>query len=254
MLQVSGVTVKHAGLAVVSGASLDVHPGEIVALVGGNGAGKTSLARAIIGLSKVEGGRIEVVRDGVVERLDGRPTWAIVRRGIVYVPETRPVFETLSVEENLAVVFSSVRLRAPERPRLLGSTYEQFPLFSDRRRQRAGTLSGGQKRMLAIARALLLLDAIEAAGGAGGDHFNLLILDEPTHGLHPRTVDVVRELLARINSRGVSMMIVEQMVPFALSLARRGFVMRHGEVVASGGADQLLRDPRLTELYLGAAA
>jgi branched-chain amino acid transport system ATP-binding protein len=254
MLRADSVTVKYGELAVVHNASLEIHPSEIVALVGGNGAGKTSLARAIVGLSKAHSGHIEILSDGATERLDGKPTWSIARDGIIYVPETKPVFEQLLVEENLKLVFASVALSRQRRGELLTKIYDSFPLFSERRTQLAGTLSGGQKKMLAIAKALLFMGALDAMSPDGASRFKLLLLDEPTHGLHPTAISMIGELLRQVNSKGVSILIIEQMVPFALSLATRGYLMRHGEIVTSGSASELLNNPGLTDLYLGVSS
>jgi branched-chain amino acid transport system ATP-binding protein len=253
MLNVSNLNVKHGELAVVNNVSLQIHTSEIVAVVGGNGAGKTSLARAIVGLSRAHGGSIEITRDKAIERLNGKPTWAIARKGVVYVPETKPVFERLTVEENLTLGFPNAKLGRETRGALLARIYDKFPLFVDRRVQVAGTLSGGQKRMLAIAKALLFMDALDATGSHGSNYFKLLILDEPTHGLHPNAIKTIGELLRQVNHKGLAILIIEQMVPFALSLATRGYLMRHGEVITSGSANELLHNPGLTELYLGAS-
>lgn len=252
MLNVSKLNVKRGELTVVSNVSLQVYASEIVALVGGNGAGKTSLARAIVGLSRAHGGSIEITRNQTVERLNEKPTWAISREGVVYVPETKPVFERLTVEENLTLVFANAKLDRETRGALLAKHYDNFPLFVDRRVQVAGTLSGGQKRMLAIARALLFMDALDATGSHGSNGFKLIILDEPTHGLHPSAVKTIGRLLRQVNDKGLAILIIEQMVPFALSLATRGYLMRHGEIITSGSAGELLHNPGLTELYLGA--
>jgi branched-chain amino acid transport system ATP-binding protein len=205
-------------------------------------------------LSKAQSGRIEILRDGATERLNGKPTWAIAREGIIYVPETKPVFEQLSVEENLKLVFAAVALSRQRRRELRTRIYDSFPVFSERRTQLAGTLSGGQKRMLSIAKALLFMDALDARNPERVIRFKLLLLDEPTHGLHPTAVSKISELLREVNSQGVSILIIEQMVPFALSLATRGYLMRHGEIVTSGSASELLNMPALTELYLGVAS
>ena len=254
MLKVTKLTARHNELPVVFNASLEVLGSEIVALVGGNGAGKTSLAQCIVGLTKPHSGQVEIFHNNSNEDLVGKPTWAIARDGIIYVPETKPVFEQLSVEENLRIVFSAIRLNRRQRKELLTRNRDRFPLFFDRRSQLAGTLSGGQKRILAVSRALLFMDSLDMINPNRQDRFRLLILDEPTHGLHPKSVTVIREFLTQVNAKGVSILIIEQMVPFALGLAARGYLMRHGEIVASGDSRDLLTNPGLTELYLGATS
>jgi branched-chain amino acid transport system ATP-binding protein len=223
---------------------------EIIAIVGANGAGKTSLARSIVGLSVITSGRI-VVSNGRTQSLNGKPTWAIAREGIVYVPETKPVFDQLTVEQNLKLSFGSFRITAAQRRDLLSRTYEKVPRLLERRKQIAGTLSGGEKRILAISKALLFMESLGMTKAGSGDILKLLILDEPTHGLHPNSISVIDKLLREVNASGVSILIVEQMVTFALSLAHRGYLMRHGEIVAQGDAKQLLSDSQLKELYLG---
>lgn len=250
MLRVENITVRYGELSVVHDASLEVGVAEIVALVGANGAGKTSLARSMVGLSAITSGRV-ILSNSKTESLNGKPTWAIARKGILYVPETKPVFDQLTVEENLKLSFASFSLPAGQRHNLLSRTYEKSSRLSERRKQVAGTLSGGEKRILAISKALLFIDSLRATHAKSEDVAKLLILDEPTHGLHPNSISAIDELLREVNSNGVSILIVEQMVTFALSLAHRGYLMRRGEIVAQGNAKQLISDSRLRELYLG---
>lgn len=250
MLKVSNLTVKYDTLPVLTDVSLEVRPGEIIALVGGNGAGKTSVAKAIVGLIKPTYGHIEIFSSEVVRNLIGKPGWAIARMGILYVPEAKAVFEHLSVEENLRVVFTSVRMNRSARKQRIEQIYSDFPLLQERSGQLAGTLSGGQKKVLAIARALMFMNSLDLSSN-GFEHFRLLILDEPTHGLHPANINIIGGLLRQLNTQGISILIVEQMATFALKISNRGYLMRQGSIVAEGDSEDLLRNPELTDLYLG---
>ena len=250
MLRINKLTVKYGNLLAVKGATIHVGASEIVAVVGPNGAGKTSLAKGIVGLTSASG-EVSVEGDSGYERLNGRPAWAIARAGILYVPETRIAFDTLSVEDNLKIALSAFRVSSQLQQRAFRSIWEKFPLIRDRSRQRAGTLSGGEKRTLAIARAVLLMDILDALNHRSSSHFRLLILDEPTHGLHPASVTCLTQLLTDLNRAGISILLVEQMASFALGTSSRGYLMREGEVILEGASDQLLKNPDLADLYLG---
>ncbi len=230
---------------------LDIGPAEIVALVGANGAGKTTVARSIVGLTKSYTGSIEIRSRGSVQSLSGRPAWSIARGGILFVPETKPVFEKLTVEDNLRTVFSSLCLTTEVRKALLQQTYDDFPRLLNRPTQIAGTLSGGQKRMLAIARASLMLTGLNGGESEGNEHFKLLILDEPTHGLDPAAIGFIQKLLTKLTAKGISILLVEQMATFALGVSDRGYVMQRGSVLASGKSDELLKNSALRDLYFG---
>jgi branched-chain amino acid transport system ATP-binding protein len=240
-------------LTAVSDVSLEIQPGEIVALVGANGAGKTSVGKTICGLVKLAAGKIEISRDGSTIDLTRLPSWAIARAGIVYVPESNPVFADLTVGENLQVAFSPLGLKSDARRRHLEQVLEIFPAVKERLFQKAGTLSGGQRRSLSLAKAVLFTNALTEAKSGGNPNFKLLILDEPTHGLHPAAIATVGEILRDLNAAGLNILIIEQMASFALNLAHRGYLMKRGSIAAAGDANELRNNPALAGLYLAFA-
>jgi branched-chain amino acid transport system ATP-binding protein len=226
----------HAGygdVAVLRGVSLDVAPGEIVALVGANGAGKTTTLRAVSGLLRPTGGTVRF--DG--ERIDGRPPHEIVARGLLQVPEGRKIFPSLTVDENLAL---GAYRRGPrgERPAALARVHALFPVLAGRRRQAAGTLSGGEQQMLAIGRSLM-------------GRPRLLLLDEPSLGLAPLVVDRIFEAIRAINAEGIAVLLVEQNVQRSLAIAHRAFVLEQGRVVLAGPGRELLAREEVRTAYLG---
>jgi branched-chain amino acid transport system ATP-binding protein len=252
MLRLNNVTIKYGPAIAVRGASLEVGSSETVALIGPNGAGKTTIALAIAGLLRPSSGEIEVRTPGRLRSLIGEPAWAVARSGIAYVPEKKSVFERLSVEENLMVAFAAVPVRgARVRADLLSRIYEEFPLLRERVAQHAGTLSGGQRKMLAIARALLFVRVAKAECGARSGDFSLIMIDEPTSGLHPSAVRMVHDVIGRLNESGLAVLIIEQVAAFALGLSTRSYLMRGGEIVASGQSGEMLSNPNLSGLYLG---
>jgi branched-chain amino acid transport system ATP-binding protein len=223
-------------MLVLRGVSLTVPPGKIVALLGANGAGKTSLLRAVSGLLDVHDG--EVTKGSVT--LDDRPIHrlrpsAVVRRGVTQVMEGRRIFAELTVEENL-------RLGAHTRPRHMGEALERmyglFPVLATRRRGIAGYLSGGEQQMLAMGRALM-------------SEPRYLLLDEPSLGLAPRLVEQVRDMIVDINRAGTAVLLVEQNATMALSIAEHGYVLETGKVVLDSPAADLLADTDIREFYLG---
>ncbi len=220
------------GMPIVHDGSLDVAKGEIVAVIGPNGAGKSTLLKAIAGLVLFEGG--SVVHAG--QDVSGRPAHEMVRWGIGFVPQTGNVFTTLSIHENLVVGGATLpRGVLAER---LGRIYAQFPVLAQRRSAPARVLSGGQRQMLAIARALMTDPG-------------LLMLDEPTAGLAPRVVGEVFDDLRRLAASGVAVLMVEQNARAALRIADRGVVLVEGRVFAAGWATDLLADTRIGEAFLG---
>ena len=225
-------------ILVLRGVSLDVPQGGIVALLGANGAGKTTVLRAITGLLPLHRGRITkgtISLDGAAIHAQSAP--AIVRRGLAQVMEGRRIFADLSVEENLR----SGGFTCPDRAALaagLDRAYALFPQLVERRKQLAGYLSGGEQQMLAIARALMSSPRI-------------LLLDEPSLGLAPKIVAQIRELILRINSEGTAVLLVEQNAAMALSIAHTGYVMEHGKIVRDGTASELVADKDVQEFYLG---
>jgi branched-chain amino acid transport system ATP-binding protein len=213
--------------------SLEVRTGEIVTLIGSNGAGKTTTLRAICGLLPLRGGRVEL--DGA--SVGGLPPSAVVAGGIAHVPEGRQLFPSMTVLENL-----ELGARTPESRRrhteTLDRVFALFPRLAERRRQLAGTLSGGEQQMTAIGRALMARP-------------RLLMLDEPSLGLAPVVVTAIFENLRAINADGVTVLLVEQNVLRALRLAHRGYVLENGTIVLEGPAERLLADERIKRAYLG---
>ncbi len=223
------------------GVSLTVPDGAIVALLGANGAGKSTTLRAISGLLDVHEGEItkgHITLQG--KRIDGKHPWEIVSAGITQVMEGRRIFAELTVDENL-VAGSFTNQSKAETKEAYGRVIDLFPLLAARRRQVAGYLSGGEQQMLAIGRALM-------------SHPKLLILDEPSLGLAPLLVQQIREIIVDINAQGTSVLLVEQNATMALSIARHGYVMETGRVVMDGPADRLLKDEDVKEFYLGLGA
>lgn len=232
LLRTETLTATYGAGPVLHGLSVEVDAGEQVAVVGANGAGKTTLLRAICGMCSTTGA---VILDG--DEVSGAGPRTMMRRGVAHVPQGRGTFPDLTVEENL-------RLGGFRRPRKevnadLGEWYEVFPRLGERRHQAAGTLSGGEQQMLAIARGLI-------------GRPRLLLLDEPSLGLAPIVVDLVFETLERLASElRIAMLIVEQNTVAALSFAQRGYVLEAGEVVAAASSPELLADDSIRRAYLG---
>jgi branched-chain amino acid transport system ATP-binding protein len=235
LLEIRRLEVRYGGIRAVKGVDLEIADGELVCLIGANGAGKSSTLRAISGLVPTAPGTIRFGgRD-----LAGIPAFARSRAGLVMVPEGRGVFAQLSVEENLAMgAYARADTGvASDRARV----FELFPRLAERRRQTAGTLSGGEQQMLAIGRALM-------------SRPKLLALDEPSMGLAPIAAQKILQVIRDINNTGVTVLLVEQNARSALALAHRAYVMESGEITLSGEARALLADPRVREAYLGEAA
>ena len=235
LLQVADLGVRYGQRRALDGVSLTVGAGEIVTLLGANGSGKSTTLRAISGLVRPAAGTLRFQgRD--LARLSAD---AVVAAGIGHVPEGREVFGEFTVLENLQVGAHTVSARdVPER---LEAAFALFPVLRERRRQRAGTLSGGEQQMLAMARALMTRPA-------------LLLLDEPSLGLAPRLVREIFAVIRRVNAGGVAVLLVEQNARAALALAARGYVLETGRVVAAGRSADLAVDPRIRAAYLGLAA
>jgi neutral amino acid transport system ATP-binding protein len=233
LLVTEGVTAGYAPeVDVLNGVDLTVAAGEIVTVVGPNGAGKSTLIKTIFGLLRPRQGRI-LLRG---ENIAGEKPHAITRRGMGYVPQLDNIFPSMSVEENLQM--GGVALQRGEVKARTGAMYELFPLLGERRRQTAGTLSGGERQMLAMAR--VLMPAPE-----------LLLLDEPSAGLAPNLVDAIFEKIAEINRTGVTVLIVEQNARRALAMSDRGYVLDLGQNRFEGRGPEILDDPTVAELYLG---
>jgi ABC-type branched-subunit amino acid transport system ATPase component len=228
-LDVRGLAVRYGALAVLHDVSLEVRPAEIVAVVGPNGAGKTSLLKTIAGVLSPAAGTIEF--DG--RPIGGLPAWRVVRHGLALVPEGRRIFADQTVRDNLVLGATS---RA--RPDRLADVLARFPVLGDRLDGLAGTLSGGQQQMLAIARGLMAAP-------------RLLMLDEPSHGLAPRLVAEVFAAVRALRETGVGVLLVEQLAPAALGIADRAYVLERGRIAASGDASALRADPRVVAIYLG---
>jgi len=228
LLEVEDLRVRYGAVEAVHGVSFTVNGGEVTALIGANGAGKSSTLAAISGLVATQG-RIRF--DG--RDIAGAPPHVIVRAGVVHVPEGREVLAQMTVEENLLM-----GLRRRDRAEL-ASAYERFPILRERRSLLAGTLSGGEQQMLAIARALLARPRV-------------LLLDEPSLGLAPLVVKRVFETLADLKAQGVTMLLVEQNALRALHLAERAYVMELGRIVMRGTGQELSRDEAVARTYLGA--
>jgi len=233
LLELRGVDVFHGDLPALRDVSVRVEAGEILSVVGANGAGKTTMLRTISGLLRPRAGEI-VMEDA---RLDRLPCHAVVERGVVQVPEGRKIFPSLTVLENLELGSYTAPARA-ERRRSLERVFALFPILSERRRQAAGTLSGGQQQMLAIGRALMALPRI-------------LMLDEPSLGLAPLVVQEIFGIIAEINRAGTTILLVEQNTRQALALAGRGYVLENGRVALVGRGSELLDNEHVRRAYLG---
>ena len=234
MLKLDGVVAGYDDVTCLHGVSLEVRRGEIVTLIGANGAGKSTTLKTVSGLLAPRAGIIEF--DG--QPIAGRSPDAIVALGLVQVPEGRRVFPELSVEENLRVGAYLVANRAKVRD-MLADVYARFPRLAERRRQLAGTLSGGEQQMLAFGRAMMAQP-------------KLLMLDEPSLGLAPRMVDEVMRSIRMFRESGVTIFLVEQNANLALRLADRAYVMETGQITMTGSGAQLLADARVRASYLGA--
>ncbi|CNG23649.1 amino acid/amide ABC transporter ATP-binding protein 2%2C HAAT family [Mycobacterium tuberculosis] len=240
VLAAEGLTVQYgSSTTALKGVGVRVGQGEVVAILGSNGAGKSSLLRTVSGVLTPHGGRVvagSVLHRGT--RLGARSADKRVRRGIVQVPEGRQIFATLTVEENLRIGGHARRGARAELRRGLDRAFDTFPILSERRAQPAGLLSGGEQQMLALGRAMM----------ADPD---LLLLDEPSLGLAPRIVDQVSQIIRDINAGGTSVVIVEQNAHVALELADRAYVLAVGEIVLEGSAAELRSSPAVQAAYLG---
>ena len=232
MLKVTGLQVAYGGIKAVKGASFEVKEGELVSLIGANGAGKSTTLKAITGLQPLAAGSIEFMGRSIA----GQGAWDLVRQGLIMVPEGRGTFTRMTITENLlmgAFVREDAEVNAD-----MDKVFALFPRLAERRNQLAGTMSGGEQQMLAMGRALMARP-------------RLLLLDEPSMGLSPIMVDKIFEVVNDIHQRGTTVLLVEQNASRALQLANRGYVMESGEVTMSGAGRDLLADPRVRAAYLG---
>ena len=236
LLELDKLEVAYGGIHAVKGIDLIVRQGELVCLIGANGAGKTTTLKGITGLQPVKAGK--VVYDG--NDVTGKPAFQLVRKGLSMVPEGRGVFGALTIEENLAMG-AYIRNDRAEIKHDIERVFELFPRLKERRRQTAGTLSGGEQQMLAMARALMSKP-------------KLLLLDEPSMGLAPLMVQKVFETVLKVSSEGVTILLIEQNAKLALEVSHRGYVMESGEITLSGDAKTLLHDPAVRAAYLGEGA
>jgi branched-chain amino acid transport system ATP-binding protein len=236
LLELKRLEVAYGGIHAVKGIDLEVGEGELVCLIGANGAGKTTTLKGICGLLPVKAGKIFYGGANVT----GKPAFQLVRRGLAMVPEGRGVFGGLTIEENLAMG-AYIRGDAAGIRSDIDRVYDLFPRLKERRRQTAGTLSGGEQQMLAMGRAMM-------------SRPNLLLLDEPSMGLAPLMVQKVFETILTISGEGVTILLIEQNAKLALEVSKRGYVMESGEVTLSGDASSLLHDPKVRAAYLGEAA
>jgi branched-chain amino acid transport system ATP-binding protein len=232
ILAVEDLFVSYGKIEALKGVSLSVNRGEIVVLVGANGAGKTTLMETILGANRASSGRVSYAGKAITNR----PVEANVRSGMSLVPEGRGVFTTMSVLDNLLL---GARFDRKNRSARLSQVYAHFPVLADRKHQIAGTLSGGERQMVAIARALMSSP-------------QLILIDEPSIGLAPLIVNSLFRILEGLNQEGYSLLLSEQNVNKALKIAHRGYVLETGRVVTSGPSADLLNDPTIHEAYLGA--
>ncbi len=233
MLEARGLEVSYGQIKAVKGIDLNVNPGELVCLIGANGAGKTTTLKSLAGSLAPSAGDIRF--EG--ESISGRPSHELVRRGIALVPEGRGIFGRLTVEENLRLGAYARRDAAGIRQDM-DRAYGLFPRLAERRKQYAGTLSGGEQQMLAIGRALL-------------SRPRLLLLDEPSMGLAPILVQKIFEIIRKISAEGVTLLLVEQNAKLALEISHRGYVLESGRVTLADEARALLANPRVRQAYLG---
>jgi branched-chain amino acid transport system ATP-binding protein len=235
-LKIRNLEVRYGDLVGVADVSLEVKAGRVVALLGSNGAGKTTTLNAIAGLVPKSAGHIEWGG----EEIGGLPAYAVVRRGLALSPEGWRLFVGQSVEQNLRLGATAIADKSRV-ARVLDMVFETFPRLKERRRQRAGTLSGGERQMLAMGRALM-------------SEPTLLLLDEPSLGLAPTIVEALYETLVRLHAQGMTMLIAEQSVSLALEIADYAYVLQTGRTVLEGTAQSLADDPEVQRVYMGISA
>jgi branched-chain amino acid transport system ATP-binding protein len=233
LIGTEAIEVAYGDMPVVRGVSLEVRQGEAVAVIGPNGAGKTTLLKAIAGLLRPRGGKI--LHQGV--RIDGLRHYEIVKKGVVYVPAERELFPQMTVLENLELgAYTNYNSRAER----LQFVLNVFPRLEERRKQMAGTLSGGEQQMLAVGRGLMARPKV-------------LLLDEPSTGLAPLFVAELYRQLSRLKAGGLTVLLAEQQIPHALAFTERAYVLENGAIRLSGKSKDLLGDPEIQRTYLGMA-
>lgn len=234
MLKITDLNVSYGAIHAIKGVSLEVNEGEIVSLIGANGAGKTTILHTVTGLKKASSGEV-MLRD--VNLLNTEAS-KIIRLGLAHVPEGRHVFTQMTVEENLEMG-AFIRKDKTGVAADIKKVYGRFPRLKERARQTAGTLSGGEQQMLAIGRALV-------------SNPKILLLDEPSMGLSPLLVADIFAIISELNQSGITILLVEQNAKMALSIAHRAYVLETGHIVMSGDAKELLHDDNVKKAYLGA--
>ena len=234
ILSIKGLQVAYGGIQAVKGVDMDVYEGELVTLIGANGAGKTTTLKAITGILPYKSG--DVIYQG--KSIKGAKAWDLVAQGLVMVPEGRGVFARMTIVENLqmgAYLFNDKTLY----DKGVDYAFETFPRLKERANQLAGTMSGGEQQMLAMARALMSQPKV-------------LILDEPSMGLSPVLTEVIFKVIDKVSKEGITVVLVEQNANLALQAADRGYVMDSGNMIMTGNAHDLLTDPKVQAAYLGA--
>lgn len=233
LLALRQLEVAYGGIRAVRGIDLHVNEGELVCLIGANGAGKSTTLRAITGLVPTAGGAVEYSGQSIA----GKRSYELVRQGLVMVPEGRGIFGQLTIEENLAMG-AYTRRDAAQIRQDTDRVFTLFPRLAERRKQAAGTLSGGEQQMVAMGRAMIARP-------------KLLLLDEPSMGLAPLMVEKVFEVVRTIANEGVTILLIEQNARLALENSHRGYVMESGEIILAGPAREMLDDPKVRAAYLG---
>ena len=232
VIECNGIAAGYVkGLNILQGIDMIINEKEIVSIIGPNGAGKSTLLKAIMGIINISGGRFFI--DGVEKT--NTPTHQIVKEGVGYVPQVENVFPSLTIEENLEIGSWSIDTSIKQS---ISKIFDDFPMLKERRKDKAGNLSGGQRQILALARALATSPKI-------------LLLDEPSAGLSPVAIKEVFEIVKEINSKGVAILLVEQNAKRALNFSDRGYVLDQGRNAYQGKGQELLNDPRVVDLYLG---
>ncbi|QYY30946.1 ABC transporter ATP-binding protein [Cupriavidus pinatubonensis] len=233
VLKISGLKVAYGGIQAVKGVDLEIKDGELVTLIGANGAGKTTTMKAITGLQSWSGGDVEYMGKSI----KGVPSYALLKQGLAMVPEGRGVFARMTITENLQMGAYTRNDESTIKDDI-DRMFQTFPRLKERANQLAGTMSGGEQQMLAMARALM-------------SQPKLLLLDEPSMGLSPIMVEKIFEVVRNVSAQGVPVLLVEQNARLALQAAHRGYVMESGLITMNGEAKQMLDDPKVRAAYLG---
>ena len=231
MLEVKDLHVNYGAVHALNGISLTVNDGEIVSLIGANGAGKTTTLRTITGLEKAASGAVTFEGHALIKTTPSK----IISLKLAHVPEGRHIFPQMTVAENLEMGAYADRAGMAE---TMANVYERFPRLSERRRQLAGTLSGGEQQMLAVGRALMAKP-------------KMILMDEPSMGLSPLLVKEIFKIIKEVNKQGITILLVEQNAKMALSISDRAYVLENGSISIEGNAADLLNDPRVKKAYLG---